>query len=299
MFLTVGTLLLSCQVSAHPGSYNRSVITGEKELLPDWKIKIEYKITATVSHPSTLTPGETTKWTISLTGGEFKTSVYVPFPVSKWIELPSSDVPIGKSAPITYNGVTVEPTLTISASLNISGPADSITQDLLWESDGPKTFNVTANSDAEIRKTVNVTINAKTEIHTTITYSGFPLPDLILPRTTLGSFQFDPIVESMEVHPEVGNLHILVTDQEGIRISGATVNSTLNPSDQPTLNGTTDSSGYVVFDEVIAGFYKIEATKSGYVTGSQQLIVSPDQTKTEIVTLNKKTTPTPTPPQIQ
>lgn len=95
----------------------------------------------------------------------------------------------------------------------------------------------------------------------------------------------------MEVHPEVGNLHVHVTDQEGTPISGATVTSTLNPSDQPTLNGTTNSNGYVAFNEVVAGSYTIQAVKSGYVTGCEGVTVSPDQTKTETITLNEKTTP--------
>ena len=190
---------------------------------------------------------------------------------------------------ITYEGITVEPTLTISASLSISGPATLNMQALFWEEDGSKTFKVIANSDAEIGRTVKVTINAETEIHTTITYSGIPLPDL--PPTPVGNFQFNPISENMEVHPEVGNLHVHVTDQEGNPISGATVTSTLNPSNQPTLNGTTDSNGYVAFNEVIAGSYTIQAVKSGYVTGCEGVTVSPDQTKTETITLNKETTP--------
>jgi len=113
------------------------------------------------------------------------------------------------------------------------------TNSLLWESDGSKTFKVTANSDAEIGKTVKVTINAETEIHTTIAYSAIPLPDL--PRIEVGTFQFDPIVESMDVRSEVGNLHVYVTDLEGNPISGVAVTSTLHPNDQPTLNGATDS----------------------------------------------------------
>lgn len=184
--LIIASLLFSCQVSARLGSYERSVSTGEKELPLDWKVKFEYGISATVSHPSTLTPGETTDWTVSLKGGTLETSVYLPpppsplpplppSPFSKWYSLPSLPVQIGESVPITSEGITVEPTLTISASLSVSGPATLDAGSLFWESDGSKTFKVTANSDAEMGRTVKVTINAETEIHTTITYSGIPL----------------------------------------------------------------------------------------------------------------------------
>ena len=85
--------------------------------------------------------------------------------------------------------------------------------------------------------------------------------------------------------PETGNLYIYVKDSNNNPISGATVQSASQPSGQSQLTGTTDTNGYIAFDNILAGSYAVEAFKSGYITSTKSVTVTADQTRTETMTL--------------
>jgi uncharacterized repeat protein (TIGR02543 family) len=85
--------------------------------------------------------------------------------------------------------------------------------------------------------------------------------------------------------PETGNLQIYVKDSNNNPISGTTVLSASQPSGQSQLSGTTDTNGYVTFNNILAGSYSVEASKSGYITSTKSVTVTSDQTTTETMQL--------------
>jgi len=89
----------------------------------------------------------------------------------------------------------------------------------------------------------------------------------------------------------VGNVLIYVKDSKGNPVSHATVTSTSQPSGQPPLSGTTDNTGYITFENVIAGYYTIEANKTGYNINSQLVDVIARRETTVIIDLSKAQDP--------
>jgi len=89
----------------------------------------------------------------------------------------------------------------------------------------------------------------------------------------------------------VGNVLIQVRDSNGNPVSQATVTSTSQPSGQPPLSGTTDNTGYVTFDNVIAGYYTIEVNKTGYNINSQIVDVIARRETTVIIDLSQPPDP--------
>jgi YVTN family beta-propeller protein len=65
-----------------------------------------------------------------------------------------------------------------------------------------------------------------------------------------------------------GSLVVKVKDSSGGAISGVVVSSTSQPSGQTKLSETTGSDGSVTISNVAAGTYTLQASKSGYVTGT-------------------------------
>ncbi len=82
-----------------------------------------------------------------------------------------------------------------------------------------------------------------------------------------------------------GDLLISVQDLEGTVLSDATVTSISQPSGQPQLSGITNITGHVVFSNVKAGIYVIQANKTGYDTTSHQITVIDGQTATNVMNL--------------
>lgn len=87
--------------------------------------------------------------------------------------------------------------------------------------------------------------------------------------------------------PKRGSLKILVQDEKGSPISGATITSTIQPSDQTSLTSYSESDGTYTFTNVIVGNYAIKVTKSGYSDNNAQLIVIADQTTSQTIQLNR------------
>src|SRR3990170_4123423 len=90
--------------------------------------------------------------------------------------------------------------------------------------------------------------------------------------------------------PETGNLYIYVKDSNNNPISGATVQSASQPSGQSQLTGTTDTNGYIAFDNILTGSYAVEAFKSGYITSTKSVTVTSDQRTTETIQLKPSET---------
>jgi len=88
--------------------------------------------------------------------------------------------------------------------------------------------------------------------------------------------------------PPIGSSKIIVQDDDGNPISGATVSSTAQPSGQQALSGVSGMDGIVTFNEIIAGDYTIQVSKSGYETSSKLVTVIEGETTTQIIQLKEQ-----------
>jgi len=79
---------------------------------------------------------------------------------------------------------------------------------------------------------------------------------------------------------ETGSMIIYVKDSDNNPINGAEVTSTLKPSDQNPLSGTTNSTGYVEFVQLIPGSYSMQVlkTSSGYRLAIRDIAVEAQKT---------------------
>jgi sugar lactone lactonase YvrE len=73
--------------------------------------------------------------------------------------------------------------------------------------------------------------------------------------------------------PTTGDLSVTVKDTNGNPVPGVSVSSTVQPGGQSALGGTTGTDGVIVFNSVLPGSYTLQASKSGYVSKSEQLNV--------------------------
>jgi hypothetical protein len=73
--------------------------------------------------------------------------------------------------------------------------------------------------------------------------------------------------------PTTGNLSVTVRDASGNPVTGVSISSTVQPGGQSALSGTTSVDGVVTFSGVLPGSYTLQASKSGYVSKSEQLNV--------------------------
>jgi len=87
--------------------------------------------------------------------------------------------------------------------------------------------------------------------------------------------------------PKRGSLKILVRDEKGNPISGATITSIAQPIEQTSLIGYSGSDGTYTFNNVIVGSYNLKVTKSEYNDNSIQLTVNAEQTTSQTIQLNK------------
>lgn len=78
------------------------------------------------------------------------------------------------------------------------------------------------------------------------------------------------VILTLVVIPATGDLKVTVKDKDGAPLTAASVSSTTQPSGQSILSGTTGVDGFVTFTGVKPGSYTVQASKSGYVSGSVQ-----------------------------
>ena len=88
--------------------------------------------------------------------------------------------------------------------------------------------------------------------------------------------------------PPPSSLKIIVKDENGNPVSGATVSSTSQPNGQQTLSGTSGTDGSVLFSDVESGSYSFQASKSGYVSKSGSVSAKAGETTELTITLEKE-----------
>ena len=74
----------------------------------------------------------------------------------------------------------------------------------------------------------------------------------------------------MNMRPVLGKIKITVKDAGEKLVFGAAIASTGQPNGQPVLSGATNANGAAEFSEVMLGGYTLQASKSGYDSGSTQ-----------------------------
>ncbi len=84
---------------------------------------------------------------------------------------------------------------------------------------------------------------------------------------------------------ERGNVIIYVKYENNDVAFGATVTSTIQPTGQSLLVGTTDSQGAVTFSNIIVGSYSFQASKEGFGSANVKVTVQSQQTATINITL--------------
>ena len=82
-----------------------------------------------------------------------------------------------------------------------------------------------------------------------------------------------------------GGMNVIVRDKDGAVIAGANVSSSSQPTGQPVLSGITGTDGVATFSGVLPGLYTLQASKSGYVSGSTQWNVASGSTSSVGITL--------------
>jgi sugar lactone lactonase YvrE len=105
--------------------------------------------------------------------------------------------------------------------------------------------------------------NYKMQIDKTGYVTGSQTIPVVEGQTTIAQSQIN-------LKPVLGKIRVTVKDASGKPISGATVASTIQPSGQPALSGTTGSDGTAQFNDILLGSYTLQASKSGYVSASTQ-----------------------------
>jgi protocatechuate 3,4-dioxygenase beta subunit len=81
----------------------------------------------------------------------------------------------------------------------------------------------------------------------------------------------DTVVADAALAPvTLGNLHVFVGNEtDGTPIEGATVAAALEVLNGPIYSGTTDSEGWVSFQDALTGDYTITVSASGYIAETQ------------------------------
>jgi len=105
--------------------------------------------------------------------------------------------------------------------------------------------------------------NYKVQIDKMGYVTGSQVITVVEGQTTIAQSQIN-------LKPVLGKIRVTVKDASGKPISGATIASTIQPSGQSALSGTTGSDGNAQFNDILLGSYTLQASKSGYVSASTQ-----------------------------
>jgi hypothetical protein len=89
--------------------------------------------------------------------------------------------------------------------------------------------------------------------------------------------------------PSTGKLVVIVKGTDNNAVEGATITSTSQPDGQNALQGKTDSTGMVTFDNIKAGSYSIQASKGEAEGTPQTAVVKTQETTTISFTLQSET----------
>jgi len=147
---------------------------------------------------------------------------------------------------VAYEGVISAPGVIVNLTSNVGGNFSSVTD----ERNGYYT-SVFTTPTVSSQTTCAIMIN--------VSRAGYTAGHTVLQVT---------------VSPAVGNLRVHVTDTKGQPIPEANVTSISQPSGVSPLGGLTNEEGYVDFNDILAGAYTVQASKTGYETRSGNIVVS-------------------------
>jgi streptogramin lyase len=82
-----------------------------------------------------------------------------------------------------------------------------------------------------------------------------------------------------------GGLRVMVKDSTGLPLSGASLSSTMQPTGQSALNGTSGVDGIISFNNVLPGVYTLQVSKTSYMTKSSNATVESGRINDVILTL--------------
>jgi hypothetical protein len=236
-----------------------------------------------VSYTKWERPSETREWTL-LSGDGIKT-VYAQFRdwaglnsnfVSDTIILdtipPTGSIEINDGASSTTStSVTITPNATDAngvAQMRLNNDGGNWSD---WEEVTTKTWNLTSGLGA---KTVFAQFKDNAGL---ISPSYNATINLVEPEPTPSPAP-SPTPQPSPTPSGKGNIIVFVKDENNNPISGATVTSTVQPSGQSPLSGVTNSRGSVTFNDIIAGSYSLNASKSGFGNNDVQVTVKSQQT---------------------
>lgn len=90
---------------------------------------------------------------------------------------------------------------------------------------------------------------------------------------------------NVTVAPEVGSIHLLIKDEGGKPIPGATAMSLQKPAEAPDLMATSDAGGIIVFTGLPPGSYTLLVKKEGYLDSEVIVAVEAGATSKKDVVL--------------
>ncbi len=106
------------------------------------------------------------------------------------------------------------------------------------------------------------------------------------------SLEYNATINLVEPSPtpslppsESGNLIVYVKDETNNLVFGAKVSSITQPTGQPPIEGTTDSSGAVTFNNIMIGSYSFHASKGSFGGNVVQVTIKSQQTESINITL--------------
>jgi hypothetical protein len=97
-----------------------------------------------------------------------------------------------------------------------------------------------------------------------------------------------PASPDTSAKPSTGKLIVIVKGTDNNAVEGATVTSTSQPAGQNALQGKTDSTGTVTFDNIKAGSYSIQVSKAEAEGTPQTAVVTSQETTTITFTLQSE-----------
>jgi len=226
------------------------------------------------SFSDTYTPDTAGSWSVTASwegDGEFEgsTSSAIHFTV---IKTPSSI-----SIQTSETQITEGDSVTVSGSINPAVPGAEVVIVFTKPDGSTSTRTVSTGSDGSClelyipTETGSWSIKASWEGDST--YSG----------ATSQTLEIN-VVEA----PSPSSLKIIVKDENGDPISGATVSSTSRPNSQQTLSGTSGADGSVLFSDLESGSYTFQASKSDYVSKSGSVSAKAGETTELTITLEKE-----------
>ncbi|GAG79264.1 unnamed protein product, partial [marine sediment metagenome] len=131
------------------------------------------------------------------------------------------------------------------------------------------------SDSVELASGYSSNVGAATEIMVEAYESGWYFVKLCGYHDCYGDYSLEIGIE--ELAEQFGTLDIHVNDDAGNPVSGVDINFISRPEGQASLDGITGSDGSVTFNDLKPGSYTFEASKSGYLTGAEDVSVTAEE----------------------